>query len=407
MLVFFVVLVLIVILYLFIKRFSSRREYYRDLDFINLSNPDSAKIDIIDDPMGQEIIITNSKYAFYKKEIKRTDFIKILKTISEKNNYNLAVTLDKFEDVKSVVNPITYGYFKKFLLDQLSILVHEYDQKYGYHHIWFEEQADKLEMYKNYRDTQNNLDYFKLKMIVKRRDKTKVFSINIEGVYDLLNDKSYIINLELFGLTTDDYSKSGFFNYYRNKLNEYDSKGKHCSMSNSKTCVLDNLSIKDAEEYLKQNEELQWELDNSKCFFKDADSKVECLSKDINGATGIWDTRCKVDTDCPFFGSNGNLNYPNKRGGCQPDGYCELPLNMTPIGYRLFRKGKRYQPLCHNCEVTSDCIGIECSMCCEKQKEKGMDPDYAFNNDIIQRDKTENKQQLQSKNLKVFDLKIR
>ena len=407
MFVFFVVLVLIVILYLFIKRFSSRREYYRDLDFINLSNPDSAKIDIIDDPMAQEIIITNSKYAFYKKEIKRTDFIKILKTISEKNTYNLPVTLDKFEDVKSVVNPITYDYFKKFLLDQLSILVHEYDQKYGYHHIWFEEQADKLEMYKNYRDTQSNLDYFKLKMIVKRRDKTKVFSINIEGVYDLLNDKSYIINLELLGLTTDDYSKSGFFNYYRNKLNEYDNQDTHCSMSNSKTCVLDNLSIKEAEEYLKQNEELQWELDNSKCFFKDADSKVECLSKDINGATGIWDTRCKVDTDCPFFGSNGNLNYPNKRGGCQPDGYCELPLNMTPIGYRLFRKGKRYQPLCHNCEVTSDCIGIECSMCCEKQKEKGMDPDYAFNNDIIQRDKTENKQQLQSKNLKIFDLKIR
>ncbi len=33
-------------------------------------------------------------------------------------------------------------------------------------------------------------------MIVKRYKK-KVFSINIEGVYDLLNDKSYIINLEI------------------------------------------------------------------------------------------------------------------------------------------------------------------------------------------------------------------
>ncbi len=82
MLVFFVVLVLIVILYLFIKRFSSRREYYRDLRLINLSNPDSAMIDIIDDP--KEIIITNSKYAFYKKEIKRTDFIKIIKNHKRK-----------------------------------------------------------------------------------------------------------------------------------------------------------------------------------------------------------------------------------------------------------------------------------------------------------------------------------
>ncbi len=75
-------LVLIVILYLFIKRFSSRREYYRRLRLHKSSQSDSAKIDIIDE--GQEIIITNSKYAFYKKEIKRTDFIKIIKTISEK-----------------------------------------------------------------------------------------------------------------------------------------------------------------------------------------------------------------------------------------------------------------------------------------------------------------------------------
>ena len=103
----------------------------------------------------------------------------------------------------------------------MSILVHEYDQKYGYHHIWFEQQTDKLKVYKNYRDTQNNFNYFKFKIIVKRRDKTDVFSVNVEGVYDLLNDKSHIVNIELFGLTTDDYSNSGFFNYYRNKLNEY------------------------------------------------------------------------------------------------------------------------------------------------------------------------------------------
>ena len=155
MLVFFVLLVLVVILYFFIKRFSGVN-ITETLDFINLSNPDSAIVDIIDDPMAQEIIITNSKYAFYKKEIKRTDFIKILNTIAEKNPYNLSISLDKFEDVKSVVNPITHGYFKKFLLDQMSILVHEYDQKYGYHHIWFEQQTDKLKVYKNYRDTQNN-----------------------------------------------------------------------------------------------------------------------------------------------------------------------------------------------------------------------------------------------------------
>lgn len=409
MLVFFLIIVLTVILYLFIRHFSQKqtRENYRDLDFVNLSDMNGIKTDIIDDPMPQEIIITNSKYAFYKKEIKRTDFLKIIDTIRETHKYNLNTPITEFKDVENVVEPITLGYFKKFVLDQLSILVHEYDQKYEYHHIWFEEQMAKLETYKNYRDTQKNLDYFELKMIVSRKDKTKVFNISVSGVYDLLNDKNYISDIQLIGLTTDDYSKSGFFNYYRNKLNKFDKRGVHCSMSNSGDCNQDNLSIKEAEEYKEKTEDLQWDIDNSKCFFKDADSKVECLSKDINGATGIWDTRCKVDTDCPFFGSNGNLNYTNKRGGCQPDGYCELPLNMTQIGYRLYRKGKRYQPLCHNCEVTDDCIGIECSMCCETQREKGLNPDYAFNNDILERERDENKKQLESKNLKTFDIKIR
>ena len=85
MLVFFLIIVLTVILYLFIRHFSQKqtRENYRDLDFVNLSDMNGIKTDIIDDPMPQEIIITNSKYAFYKKEIKRTDFLKIIDTIRE------------------------------------------------------------------------------------------------------------------------------------------------------------------------------------------------------------------------------------------------------------------------------------------------------------------------------------
>ncbi len=63
--------------------------------------------------------------------------------------------------------------------------------------------------------------------------------------------------------------------------------------------------------------------------------------------------------------------------------------------------------MCHNCEVTDNCIGIECSMCCETQREKGLNPDYAFNNDILEREQDENKKQLESKNLKTFDIKIR
>jgi hypothetical protein len=357
--------------------------------------------------MPQQIIITNSKYAFYKKEIKRTDLLKILKEVKDRNEYTLGIQIDSFKEVENIIEPISFEYFKKFILDEISILVHDYDQQYGYHHIWFQEQASKIEKYLNYSDENYNLDYLEMKMIIGRKDKTKVFNISIKGFFDLLNDKAYITSIELLGLTTDDYSKSGFFDYYRNELNEFDKKGVHCSLSNRRECKLDNLSIEDVENYKKMTDDLKWDTDNSKCFFKDSNSKVECLSKDIRGATGIWDTKCRYDTDCPFFGSNGNLNYNNKRGKCLPDGYCELPLGMVPIGYRLYRKGDKYKPLCHNCEPTSDCIGINCSRCCDKQVEEGKNPDYAFDNDIIQRDTPENIEKLNKLGLKALDLKLR
>ena len=408
MLVFIFIIVLSLILYFTFKRFSiSSTETFKNLDYINLSNRCSIKTDILDDIMPQQIIITNSRYAFYKKEIKRTDLLNILRAVKDRNEYTLGIQIDSFKEVENIIEPISFEYFKKFILDEISILVHDYDQQYGYHHIWFQEQASKIEKYLNYSDENYNLDYLEMKMIIGRKDKTKVFNISIKGIFDLLNDKAYITSIELLGLTTDDYSKSGFFDYYRNELNEFDKKGVHCSLSNRRECKLDNLSREDVENYKKMTDDLKWYTDNSKCFFKDSNSKVECLSKDIRGATGIWDTKCRYDTDCPFFGSNGNLNYNNKRGKCLPDGYCELPLGMVPIGYRLYRKGDKYKPLCHNCEPTSECIGINCSRCCDAQVEEGKNPDYAFDNDIIQRDTPENIEKLNKLGLKPLDLKLR
>ena len=85
---------------------------------------------------------------------------------------------------------------------------------------------------------------------------------------------------------------------------------------------------------IKTRMNFKWEEYIQNVSFKEeANNKIDCLSKDIKGATGVWDTQCRFDTDCPFFGSNGNLNY-NKRGGCMKDGYCELPPGMVRIGYK-------------------------------------------------------------------------
>lgn len=67
----------------------------------------------------------------------------------------------------------------------------------------------------------------------------------------------------------------------------------------------------------------------------------------------IWDKRCSVNTDCPFYDST------QVRGTCNDNGYCELPLGVTRLGYRKYN-GK---PFCHNCPnpldpYCCDSIGI-------------------------------------------------
>ena len=79
-------------------------------------------------------------------------------------------------------------------------------------------------------------------------------------------------------------NQTGFFNYYRNKFNEFDKKGVHCSLSLRPECKIDSLKKEDVREYKQIVDDLRWEMANSKCFFKEANSKVECLSKDIRGA---------------------------------------------------------------------------------------------------------------------------
>ena len=210
MLVFLLLIVLAVILYFTFKRFSGAPETFKNLDYINLSDPESINTDILNDKMPQEIIIINSKYSFYKKEIKRTDFLKILKDIEKRNKNTTCYDPENFKELENIVEPISIELFKKTILDELSILVHDYDQRYGYHHLWFQEQVSIVDRHLNYSDENNNIDYIEMRMIVGRKDKTKVFNISIKGLYDLLKDKTYINSIELIGLTTDDYSKSNW-----------------------------------------------------------------------------------------------------------------------------------------------------------------------------------------------------
>lgn len=58
-------------------------------------------------------------------------------------------------------------------------------------------------------------------------------------------------------------------------------------------------------------------------------NEIDCIIED-----GVWDAPCVKNTDCPFY--KANKNYPNEFGGCNNDGRCELPVGLSPIGYRMY-----------------------------------------------------------------------
>ncbi len=103
---------------------------------------------------------------------------------------------------------------------------------------------------------------------------------------------------------------------------------------------------------------------------------------------GIFDTPCKKDSDCPFFQIN--KNYENNYGKCKADGYCELPINMKPIGYRYYTNNSYDMPLCYNCNSEKFKISTLLGPCCKEQYDKKKypflkTPDYAFENDFLDR----------------------
>ena len=222
-------------------------------------------------------------------------------------------------------------------------------------------------------------------------------------IYDKNADSKSIISLKLDGLTTNENSITGFMEFHRNGYYDCDDNGISCTISDRPECKPpnDNEINRRREEEASAN---QRERD-SKCFYKEAQTEAHCISVDAIGCSGVWDTKCSADTDCPFFGAKGNTNYTNNRGGCKENGHCELPLNMINIGYRKYSTREEDRPLCHNCPRISNCIGKECSQCCHLQ---GENPDYAFEFDKPFRERErgpyKEKFELEEKGLKHFDL---
>jgi hypothetical protein len=162
------------------------------------------------------------------------------------------------------------------------------------------------------------------------------------------------------------------------------------------------------------------ETDNQRyrCFHPSIDTQLYTDAKDRNTCEtyheelegcGIWDRSCTEDKECPFF--QANKNYPNNRGGCikeigSDEGHCELPVNMSRIGFRHYGKEK---PICYNCQKDEnrECVGFNCNQCCDLQTDKDkypnlVTPDFAFTND--KNDRIKHQEHLESKELGILDL---
>ena len=162
-----------------------------------------------------------------------------------------------------------------------------------------------------------------------------------------------------------------------------------------------NIILKDEKEKARKTIDI---LDNTKaCFTYDKDStspisipiyainRNDCHDKysmiGYKKPSGVWDSPCLKDEDCPFYKQN--KNYKNDYGKCIR-GKCQLPLNMENLGYHYYINEQTVRPLCYNCNTTKWLPNTNPDFCCEEQKDKKKyphldGPDYAFKNDILSR----------------------
>jgi hypothetical protein len=117
-----------------------------------------------------------------------------------------------------------------------------------------------------------------------------------------------------------------------------------------------------------------------KCFNSNMDElveiqdEIECLQDKDN----IWEFGCKYNYECPYFQSNSN--YLNHFGGCEMNGFCQMPRGIHKQTFKQPFIDKDNQPLCYNCDPESE-------NCCDdyKKNELLVSPDYMFKNDQEQR----------------------
>ncbi len=349
--------------------------------------------------------VRNYRYYGIKAEIHPLQMIGLLNFLQTKypespvsTNPTERKELKTYEDVKSWINRLISKVACSMAIDDIELIENIEDEI-------------KINELKKFRKIQNHNSYeiiedellqteisdlqrinkFKFVITLYREPAEIGYIIYLDVSYDKVNARYSINNYKVLGVLMEDQIKLA-----NTELDD------SCSIQNPSEKCNNNLSFsKDYQGKMKKfndsillNKAIDRENELFKCFFKDALNKNECESYElikkedttetIKKRPGLWaKSRCTTDEECPFY--KANQNYPNSRGGCKRDGYCEMPVNVRALTPTIAEYNN--QPLCYNC-ADNDRQGIDRLKCCEEQMDKNkypnlVTPDYMFENDTL------------------------
>lgn len=381
---------------------KKRLDYYREIEKENRYGDQVMEI-------KKNMILNQdeddtSNYPLVRKEITLLKLDRIVSELSKKHQYTdekhrinsgstRKVELLEDHDIKVNLETLeSYRFVKNWMLEELSneALKELYVIKYT-NSERFKFKQDKIINY--YIDYENNLERFEFQGIIFRNNKEHNFFVYFDIVFNNKYINYYINNIVILGINIEQLI---IFADLLNKDYNLDSGEVHLSMSNENPAYVTddyiNNYAKTVTDFVdkdvqKRKETQREQLENGYCFYKDSPDKNTCISYTEEGGVGIWDTPCKYNEECPFYKKN--MNYPNSRGGCI-NGFCEMPVNIKTLGYKEYNESGENAAVCYNCDYKPGCKGIECSQCCEDQKDISLypnlvSPDYAYNNDYFER----------------------
>lgn len=222
--------------------------------------------------------------------------------------------------------------------------------------------------------------------------------LNTFSYVGFINDnKPLVTNVKFIGYNaTDNFLLNAPYNPNEIKQAIINSNFDNTSLIEKDPNTIVNLKKKYEESFKLKNQYACFNLNYDP--EKDKTAFLPYFTKDVCEATfdfygklkdvGIYDTPCKKDDECPFFRIN--KNYDNDFGKCLDTGYCELPINMTNIGYHYYSYNDINEPLCYNCNSNEFTVNTLLDNCCKEQSDKEKypflkSPDYSFNGDLQKR----------------------